>query len=238
MRTRLVGIVAVLALVATGCGDDNETASTSTTTGGETPTTADGDSSSTVASSGGEQDAEKLVLKQSDLPSGWTSTPADPDQPGVDPAEEELEKCLGAELSDDEDSVDSPDFEKDESRVSSSAGFADSEDELEADWKAIQSDKFLPCLKEQLEAELAKDEDVKYEDTTVAEFPYPDLGDGTRAVRVRTTGVADGQRIPAYFDVVFIRKGLAKLTLTFVNLGATFDADLAEDLGRKVVARA
>ena len=237
MRKRLVWIVAVLALVATGCGDDNETASTSTTAAAETSTTADGDSTTTVASSGSEA-AEKIVLQKSDFPSGWTSTPADPDQPGVDPTEEELEKCLGAELSDDEDSVDSPDFEKDESQVSSSAGFADSDDELEADWKAIQSAKFLPCLKEQLEAELAKDEDVKFEDTTVAELPYPDLGDGTRAVRVSTTGVADGQRIPAYFDVVFIRKGLAKLTLTFVNLGAEFDADLAEDLGRKVVARA
>ena len=240
MRTRLVWIIAALALVAAGCGDDDTTAATaSTTASGGTATTAGGDASSTTsAPAEGGQGASNLMLLKTDFPAGWTSTPADPDQPGIDGSDVRMRKCLGVPPADGKGSVDSPDFEKGQSHARSSAHLVGSIDVVEADWKAIHSADFLPCVNQQVEAELAKREGVVFEGTSVADLSFPSLGDGTRAVRASTFALALGHRVPAYIDVVFVRKGLAEFTLTFVSLGAEFPPDLAGDLGRKLVSRA
>lgn len=240
MRTRLVWIIAALALVSAGCGDGDTTAATATTTApGGTIATIDGDKSSTTsAPEEGGQGASNLMLLKTDFPAGWTSTPAVPDQPGVDGSDVRMRKCLGVPLADGKGSVDSPDFEKGQSHVRSSAYLVDSSAVVEADWKAIHSANFLPCVNEQVKAELAKREGVVFEGTSVADLSFPSLGDGARAVRASTFALALGHRVPAYIDVVFIRKGLAEFTLTFVNLGAAFPSDLAGDLGRKLISRA
>ena len=67
---------------------------------------------------------------------------------------------------------------------------------------------------------------------------FPDLGDGSVAIRITTSVTAEGEEIPIYADLVFVRKGLAELSFSFVNAGDPFPSPLAAELVGKVVARA
>lgn len=240
MRTRLVGVLAVLALVGAACSDDEDSTSSITTT-----TAAGGDGAGTATTggeaAGGGQDARRIVLQQSDFPAGWISTPAEPEDEEDADSRAAFERCLGADLSEDQGSVESPDFAQGAALQASSTAEAGASGEVvEADWAVLQSDKLPACVQEQLEAELRREaeEGVRFSDLEAERVDYPTVGDGALAVRVTMTLTTEGQTVPLSTDLVFIRKGRAEILLTLTAVGEEFPSTLAADLGRALAGRA
>ena len=239
MRTRLVGVLAVLVLAGAACTDDEDpTASTSTTAVGE-----DGSGTATTgaAPSGDGQDARRIVLQQSDFPAGWTSTPAEPEDEEDAESQAAFERCLDADLSESQGSVRSPDFAQGASfQASSTADIVPSDEVMEADWAALQRDKLPACVQDQLAAELRREaeEGVRFSDLEAERVDFPATGDGALAGRVTLTLTSEGRTVPVSTDVVFIRKGRAQILLTLVALGEPFPPTLAAELGRALAGRA
>lgn len=237
MRTRLVGILAVLALVGAACSDDEDSTSSITTT------TATGEDTATTGgeAAGGGQDARRIVLQQSDFPAGWTSTPAEPENEEDTDSRAAFEGCLDADLSEDQGSVESPDFAQGAAlQASSTAEVVASDEIIEADWAVLQSDKLPACVQEHLEAELRREaeEGVRFSDLEAERVDYPAVGDGALAVRVTMTLTTEGQTVPLSTDLVFIRKGRAEILLSLTAVGEPFPSTLAANLGRALASRA
>lgn len=246
MRARLVVTALVLSLAAVGCnGDDGDDGAAGTSTS----STAAGSSTSGVTSSinaqqaADELKAQEIVLKQSDFPAGFTAIPdtGETDEE-EDKAGEEFEACLGISIDDDDRAeAESPDFEAGQfTQVSSSAAFAPTVEDAQKEFAVLRGPKVNQCIQDQFDKELkAQATDVQFAPTKAQTVQFPTLGDGTTAIRLSTAVAgAQGQEVPIYADFVFVVKGRAELTLTFINAGEPFPADLASDLAGKMAGRA
>lgn len=228
----------VLVLGAGACGgggDDNggDEPLTATTEAGATPSTA---------ATGGTDDqavVNRIVLKASDFPPGWKSTPAEPD--ADDSSDRELGECLGVQFALDRPEVESPEFTRGElTQVSSSAELAASEEEAASELAALKGPKGIGCFTQLFDKALAEEAGGVPFTPAVAEVrEAPRAGDEALAVRL-TTGITapDGTTVAIYADFVFIRKGRAEISLSFINASQPFDAALAGSLTEKLASRA
>lgn len=249
MRARLAVASVVLVLLAAGCngGDggggasgtvpgDATTTAAGAAEGGETTTTAGngtGGAAGTTAPELGE-----LVLRQSDFPAGWSSEPAEDDD---GEAQAEMERCLGIELSGDRPEATSPRFTVGDAitQASSAVELAPDAATVDREFAAINGPRFVDCAAQQLDRTIARESPgVEFAPAKAERVPFGSFGDGTSAVRVTTAVSAGDQQLPLVADLVFVRKGLAELSFSFINAGEPFAAALATELVGKVVARA
>ncbi|HVM02805.1 MAG TPA: hypothetical protein VM263_09060 [Acidimicrobiales bacterium] len=180
----------------------------------------------------------ELVLRQSDFPAGWTSEPAEDDD---DEAQGEMERCLGIERSGDRPEATSPRFTVGDAitQASSAVELAPDAATVDREFAAIDGPRFLDCAAQQLDRTIARESaGVEFAPATAERLPFRSFGDGTSAVRMSTAVRAGDQQVPIYADLVFVRKGLAELSFSFINAGEPFAAALATELVGKVVARA
>lgn len=243
MRLRLVVTALVLCLAAAGCSDDDEGDGAATSTTGTPGITTGAPTDVDPQEAADALKAGEIVLKQSDFPAGFTALPQSAEEDEAeDRAGEEFEACLGVSVDDDErPRAESPDFQSSQfTRVSSSAAFAPTVEDSSNEFAAMQGPKLPDCVRSQFDKELKTEAaDVEFAPIEVAPVEFPTLGDGTRAVRLSTAvAAADGAPVAIHADFVFIRKGRAQLTLSFVNAGEPFPADVAADLAGKMAARA
>ncbi|HET7486352.1 MAG TPA: hypothetical protein VFJ85_00385 [Acidimicrobiales bacterium] len=186
-------------------------------------------------------DVHKIVLMQADVPADWTAEPADAggDDKAVTDA---FNTCVGAELVRDGDTADSPDFTAPDSltSVSSSAELAPSTAALEQDWAVLQGPKLLPCLARSFDT-MARadigDDSVTVSPVQTQRIAYPQVGDGAMAIRATTTITGAHKQVPLALDFVFIRKGLAEITLYASGGGQPFPSQLLGELGAVLTSR-
>ena len=182
-----------------------------------------------------------IVLRESDFPAGWTSTPAAENTQPRTEQQQAFETCLGVDLSDAGDPADSPDFHKgDNTQASSTADFAPNQAALESDWAAVLRPQVLPCAAQQFDAQLDAQlaDEVEFTPAEPEVLPFPHVGDGVKAVRLTTTVTAGDQQVDFFADIVFIRKGLAQISLFLLDSRQPFDAQLAAELARRMADRA
>lgn len=247
MRTRVAAVLVALVVAGGGCdgGSDGASGTTTTTAGGTTTTAAagggGGDASTTTAPApAADPELEDVVLRQGDFPPGWTSEPSD--DPDDEEAEAALRRCLGLEVGTAErPEARSPDFSVGDAitQASSSVDRAPDMATVDREYAAITGPRFLDCATRQFDELIAEEAaGAQFAPAKAARLPFPAYGDGTAAVRLTTTLSAEGQQLPIVADLVFVRKGLLGMSFSFINAGGPFDAALAADLVRKVVARA
>jgi hypothetical protein len=238
MRTRLISLALVLALGAGACGDDGDDGDDEATT--STTTAAPGEtSSSTGPATGDEAVVAKMVLQQSDFPAGWTAAPSEEEED--DDADRKVAECVGVEFDPDRPEATSPEFSRGElTQVSAAAELAPTPDVAAAELAAIKSPKANECIKTAFNETVAEGSPgVTFSPAQVEVRQAPALGDGAHAVRLSTgVNAPDGSTVPIYADFVFIQKGRAELSLTFINAGQPFDEALARDLAAKLASRA
>jgi hypothetical protein len=221
--------VTVLALTTT------LTALTACSGGGGSTTSADTTSDNATA--------EKIVLKQADLPSGWTSK-THQTSPDDATTRKRFFECIGATDPKPQQSaaVHSPDFTQGQlNQASSELQFRKTATNASDDMAALQGAKTVDCVK-QLGQEAAQNQlptGTSITDLIAAQLKFPTLKDGTAAVRVSfTVATSGGVNVPIYADVVYFRAGRALASLSTVSGGAPMDAKLEEGLAQKMAARA
>jgi hypothetical protein len=222
--------VTVLALTTaltalTACGGGSGSGSTTTDTAGDNAT------------------AQKIVLKQTDLPSGWTSK-THQTSPDDATTRKRFFECIGGTDPKPQQSADvhSPDFTQGQlNQASSEVQLMKTAKDASDAMAALQGAKTVDCVK-QLGQEAAQTQlpaGTSITDLTAAQLKFPTLKDGTAAVRVSfTVATSGGVNVPIYADVVYFRAGRALASLSTVSGGAPMDAKLEEGLAQKMASRA
>jgi len=249
---RLVLVVAGASLLLAACGGSGSTSAGSSTT------TSSGSSASTGTSGASNRAADKAassaaVLKLSDFPSGWTSTPrsSNTSVPAVD---KQLAQCLHVSVSlldsSDPSNVDSPDFNgPNNATVDDSVSFAANQGQAQQAFTVLSEPQAPQCLSTALNsyvqysiAHPTSSSDTlpagtTFGQVTAASLSFPTIGDKSVAYRVTIPVTAEGQQIAIYVDFIVSGKGRAGSILTGESVNTTPDTSLEQQLQSAVIGR-
>jgi len=185
--------------------------------------------------------ADKISLKQSDFPSGWSSRPhkATPEETAT---LQQLTQCAGipnmaAQVS---ATAQSPDFSQGQATtLVSSVTFVHTNADATNDLAAFQSGKASGCLKQMVDALFRQRLPASAPgNLEVRQLQFPTLKDGTAAYQASFTVNAAGTNIPLYADFVYFQAGRAIVTMAAYNSATPFDPKLEQDLAKKIASRA
>jgi hypothetical protein len=239
MRTAAAAGLLALATAVTGCGSATRGASPSTTT--LSPTVL---ADRTVA--------EQALLRQSDLPPGWTTAP--PEGSPTDPDLQRLRaECLQLDPSapgEGARTVNGPDFElrQTQQKVQDWVEVLSTSADAHQRFAALDRPEAAACLSSAMGEVIRKGlanpgpeervpSGVSFGDVSTQRISYPTVGDATVAYRVALPLEAAGERSTVYTDFVVAIKGRARTMLAFLSLGSPFPSDLAAQLTQAVVER-
>lgn len=232
MRRIALALFLLPALLLPACGSSSKSSDSGSSS----------QSSTTAVDTSKDNDlAQSLVLQAADYPTGWTTTPAKPDQADSS-ADKKLNDCTGGSgTADDSAKANGVDATKDNSQVSSSATIKKTTDAFQKDADALTLDKIQKCtsvLKQAIQAGMGPDAqgatigDIKVESLSVAKF-----GDVSKGFRFTVQISAGGQTLPVYLDMVALGKDRSQIALSFMNVGAPFDSAVETALVAKAGAK-
>jgi len=251
-----VGVLAVV-LVAAGCGGDDDkntspttVASTTPPTTTASPPTSDPRNEAQLASDKAE--AERVVLRLTDLPAGggWTGEPdTDVDTPEDEAARAQVGECLGVDPSliaggsRGRAKAESDDFENEQNQeVSNSVTVVSSRERASQQLAAYQKPEAPRCFEtfvnQALKSSAAATPGVSIGTARVASLDVPGLNTESAAFRATVAITGEGQTVDLYMDIVLALKGRTGISMTFMGLGAPFPANLETSLTSKVIDRA
>jgi hypothetical protein len=186
--------------------------------------------------------AEEANLRLSDFPDEWR---ADPVPAGAEDATaasgRTFAACVGRPPPEEGRTAlaGSEDFSSRETRrVSSSAQMVESVEAAVADFEALRTDRALQCRKAQIDAEFLRQLPESAPETLIERLDLPQFGDETVAFRVQAMSLAGGSAVRTYIDLVFVRKGRAQLSASFIDRNTPFPAELQRSLLQRMVGRA
>jgi hypothetical protein len=202
----------------------------------------------TLAACGGGSDKKadpvpaKIVLQQSDFPSGWSSKPHQT-SPEDATANQRFFQCIGAvdPKTQQRAEAHSPDFTEGQlNRASSQAQVLAKEADAADALAALQGPKTVECMKSLVQESAQKQlpAGVSVSDVNAAQLKFPTLKDGTAAVQVSFAVQTGGVNVPIYADIIYFKSGRALVSLSTVNSGSPMDSKLEESLAQKMADRA
>lgn len=162
--------------------------------------------------------AESAVLTLDDLPPGWTRLPSDEEDETDLELSEQCEILEQDELPEEIASVDSDDFSGPEDQeVSSGVSVFPSEDVAQNALDEFNDalDRCSDELVEKFESLFVEGfvegggdpDDIQELNVSLDDLSFPDLGESSRAYRVRLEGVAEDVFFDFAFDIVIVREG-------------------------------
>lgn len=256
-----VSVVACGVVVLAACGNSttkghptsNNSAVTSDSPASASPGTSSGASSAAStssapsASSGASpaplSELKKIVLRQTDVPSGWKGTPYKPD-PTDSANQAALVQCVGSRNTDSDKVAEahSDDFSLGDATISSAATSYRSQSDLDTDVAMLHSPKLGPCyeqlVKKQLGASLPAGATIDSASIQImpgsAGGPANLAGTGTGTIKVRV----NGQQVPLYLTVAFIVGPLIQAEVDTENIGTPVPASVVNALVATVATRA
>ena len=260
----VVGIVVVVLLA--GCGGDSDDESSSTTAAPATSVATTSPATTAVPTSdprtpdqlaADRAEAEKAVLKLTDLPPGWTGEPdTDDESPEVDAAQQRFATCLGVDPSfigggaRAGAKAQSDDFEDDENhQVQNTVTMVYSRERALQQLETFRKPEARECFEAFVDAAFQ----VALRNPGPGRTAPPGLSFGEAEVELLSVGslhtdaVAYRARVPvtvqdesaeAVFDIVLALKGRAGITMIFIGIGEAFPADLETSLTNTVIDRA
>jgi hypothetical protein len=253
MNKRVLGVsVLAVAVLTAGCGSSSSGSSTTVSSSSAPPSSS---ASSSVAASSSmpsssapaadAPDQPKLataVLKQSDFPTGWASSPSDGD---ADDAANQaaLVACVGGTntFGNRVANADAPDFGLNDLSVSSSAASYKSQADIEADTKLIQSPKISTCYEQLIKVQLAKSLPTGSTLGAVAIKVTAGSGGGPSNIVAVGEGTivatVAGAEVTVYTGIAFITGPLTEAQVEFDSPGQPVDATLFANLVKVVADR-
>jgi hypothetical protein len=187
--------------------------------------------------------AQKLIVAQADLPSGWSGS-ADTEDAQDKSTNQKMSQCVGSSTDTDHSAdVNGDDFDKGDAEISSEAVFAKTDDLFQQDVDALRGSKYETCIQQILAPELKQSLEqsspgVQVGAMTITRFDAPKHGDVTEGFRLSVPITPNGApTVNVYDDIIAYGANRAELTLGFVNLNTPFDSTLERSLADKVGAR-
>lgn len=232
MRVRRCAAVVLLVVFAAACGSGSSSGSSTTTTRREPARDRD--------------DAQRALVTAEDLPDGWLAGGGASAGPMaiVDTSNlDAIARCLHVAPSKITPpgavTQTSPVFQGPDqsttvqSRVSVLASQAQASGVLEA----FGAKAFAGCVKQRVEESLGRPvehpvlpPDIEVAAVSVVPLKWPKYGDGSRAIRQRTSLVGDQSGLDLYLQLVVIARGRSVATIAFTSRRDPFPLDLAENL--------
>jgi hypothetical protein len=247
--------VVVAGLLLAGCSGGSGKAAPATS---PTTTTAPVALNTAAQRASDKARAGQAALKLTDFPLGWTATPHSDagdssDTPAERVAEKNVETCSHLpkrffdNKSDDQPSVDSPDFSKGQVGAGAAAQIQSSV-ELDRSAKAISeplsylalprtAQCFGPFFKVVFQESVAKTPGVSLTGFSFAALSVGSLGDQSAGYQGRVTITGPKASIPLEFDLYFVRVNRAIIEMTATAFSIPFDQTFAQALLEKMVGR-
>lgn len=186
--------------------------------------------------------ARDANLAISDFPPEWKSSPVPAETSAANvESNRTLAACMQRPPPEEvrTASADSNDFSStDTRRVSSSVQLLKAEDIAVGDFAALRSDSSLACHRAQIEAEFRRQLPTATPQLSMDRLALPQFGDETVAFRADATSQAQGIEVRTFIDLVFVRKGRAELSASFINRTSPFPTELQSSLLQRMVGRA
>jgi len=241
----LASAFVVVALSSCGSSSSKTNASSSATTA--SPAASAPSTTTTTAAAAGDVTADTAKAKQinlqlSDLPSGWTSSPASPKSAQDQADDVKTASCLGIPPPSQTHTVDidSDDFSSGNLSISSNVTFARTADAARQELAAYSGSKVTSCLTQSLQDSMARDANgATVSNLSVTPATKPSGGDGGFAYHVTATVMAQGQQVQLTVDVLAVLVGRAELNVSSFGIGnQTVPDQTLRSLMAKMVARA
>ena len=229
-KSLLVGVV--VAVLLSGCGGDSDKTGTSGGAGDAGKASPAADRSA----------AERVNLKATDFPSGWSSRPHEK-LPGEDELNPDIANCVGISPPSGRATAEvrSPDFTQNMATASSVVTFVKTEEEAAADATAVTGDKFAECIRPGYEKQIhdVAPQPNTVSNVTVTKLDLPPFGERSVAQRVTAQVHIDnlGIDLPVNVDVVRFFEGRAQVELVVVAPGQPFPNDLLSGLAGAMASR-
>lgn len=219
-----------------------------TTAPATTSTTTSAAKSSVAATSAGyEATLDKIVLKASDLPASWKTSPAqaDPSEGRVRAkAGAELARCAGGKdnTADELTRVDSAGFSSQDFTVSSSATRLRSTSDIDADVALLHRPKIAACFKaqglRQIKMSLPAGAKLGTMSVVVHSFPRRAADHVVGTLNASIPVTVQGQNVTVYTDSVFVTGPLVEAEVDFEGIGSPVSPALQAKLTKIVADRA
>ena len=259
-RCRFLVVVVAVAVLVAGCGGDSDDESSSTTEPAPGPTTtavptADPRTPAQLAADRAE--AEKAVLKLTDLPPGWTGEPDTDDTPAeVEAAQQRFATCLGVDPAligggaRAGARAESDDFEDDENHeVQNTVTMVFSRERALQQLEAFRKPEASRCFEEFVDTAFqlslrnpgpgqTAPPGLSFGEARVEVLSVGGLNTDSVAYRARVPVTVRNQTLDALFDVVLALKGRAGITMFFIAIGEPLPAALETSLTNTVIDRA
>jgi len=236
VRIRLVGIIAITAMLGGACGSDGSGSGSSNT---QHPTTT---ITNPAVNAADQALAQQLVLSLSDFPPGWTSAPHSESK--NDKAQKQLNACLhvpGTNLISRAVNAHSPDFTSpDQAEVQNTVNVAPSATKVSSALDVLASAAAPSCLSEYFNTALnspGSPKDTKFGTATVNPLPSEPLGDRTVALRAAIPLSSKGTNVTVYADFFVVQKGRVAVVLIGLDEPNPFPTETATQLIQKVLGK-
>ncbi len=246
--TPLIGVLALVAVLAVSCGGDGNGGGQRA--GGGTTTTAAAGTSTTagapLAANESGTDPAKVAkakaagLQSSDFPPGWGTQPEDAGL-YIDKVWEELTTCVGAPRSAPPAArATSPTYLMGLATQARSTVEYTTEAAATAAGNALSGPKFEGCASDAFKADVERSKPEGSTAGTVQVTPrdFGQFGQKTLSWRINASVNLQDLQVPLYQDFLVIFNGGTVIRLFFLNPGSEFPQNLERTLIDKVVSRA
>jgi hypothetical protein len=184
-----------------------------------------------------------IALQPSDLPVGWTATPADPD-PDAAAESAQLAQCVGGRdtYADETGDSNSDDYSLDNASIDSEVASMRTADDVKDDTSVVTSPKIDACYDKLAAAQISEGlpagSTLNSESFTftpgAAGGPSNVVATAAGKVEVTVNGAVDD----LYINVAFITGPLIEAEIDFTNVASPVPAALRASLIAKIAARA
>jgi hypothetical protein len=236
-----VGAAGCVVAVLAACGSSSP--ASPTTSSGNSVSASSRATPTTTATPASLSQLNTIVLRSSDLPSGWKGAPYQPDSSdSTDNAE--ITECVGTRDTDSDMVADahSDDFSLGNATISSDASSYRSQSDLDSDVAALHSPKLSSCFTQVMNKELTSSLPAGSTIESSSIKVTPGSAGGPANVIATGSGVikveANGQEVSVYLTVAFITGPLIEAEIDTENLGAPVPASVVNPLVATVANRA
>ena len=233
-RARLVGVAAPTWLLV-GCGGGGPSDRPASEPSGDRPGQERG---ADEAARADRARARQLLVRLTDLPTGWASRPHET-SPDDERAERELRACLGAGTDPGRTAdLSSNDFSMGQAQVTSRVTVATTDEDARREFAAPARPEFGRCLAEVTRRRVQQPGGQGPGEVAVVALPVEPLADGLLAHRLTITRSTVAGRQVQYVDLFLMLSGRAQVSVNFSRTQTPPPPELERSVRTKIADRA
>jgi hypothetical protein len=243
MRKRsIITGLAIAALLLSACGGSKKSSMPSAHSSSNTTASTMATTTTAPNPAADQVQAQKLVLTKSDVPAGWTDSPATQETADDRAIDDQLDTCEGIPSSEQSEvaNVNGDSFSQNDNTIDSSVSSLKTVQLVQQDFAASTDSAHFPCisnvLSQSIKSSLGGDAGSASVSTTIAPLAGVTSGSNQFAMRATSSVKLPTTTVTAYIDLIGIASGRFEVTLTVTYFGSVPPASLEKSLVAAEVA--